>query len=314
MIVTDFEGIEYHGPLSDSSGEIATKILAIVCDVAESGTEVDSKLYRSIFEFRETVRFSASAEQSRIAFLRIMNGDYVTYALSKYNFIVSQMIPEITPMFNCEQQAPYHPYNVWHHTLSALANTPQDEVTRLIVFFHDIGKPDSKTCDIDGSVHFRGHEDVSATMTNAIMRRLGFENEMTERVVKMVKHHKLHPNPTKRSVKKLLQTIGTENFNTFCDVRTADKMGQSHILLHERLRNITKIKEVHRQLRKDEERFKISDLEITGNDLLKLGVPEGYLLGAILRQLRDSVSRRHIYNDYHSLIQEASFLIEITKW
>ena len=93
-------------------------------------------------------------------------------------------------MFGFQQNNPYHIYDVWNHTVHAIEYCESDDlVTRLTVFFHDIGKPHCYQDSEDGIRHFKGHGRVSADMTDKIMKRLRFDNDTREKVVELVYYH-----------------------------------------------------------------------------------------------------------------------------
>lgn len=93
---------------------------------------------------------------------------------------------------------PYHIYDVWNHTAHAIQSyecdcepdlNPKDLITSLAIFFHDFGKPHCYQDGEDGIRHFRGHGRVSADITNKIMKRLRFDNDIREKVVELVYYH-----------------------------------------------------------------------------------------------------------------------------
>jgi tRNA nucleotidyltransferase (CCA-adding enzyme) len=71
------------------------------------------------------------------------------------------------------EQNKYHKFDAMKHTLEVLKNTPPELETRLAALFHDIGKATTKKV-IDNEIHFYEHEDVSAEMAEAILRRLKY--------------------------------------------------------------------------------------------------------------------------------------------
>lgn len=260
--------IEYRGLSSDSAGELALGILETLIKSSEEGIDIPKEDEDKMFQFAELLRFRLGTKAAREGLERILMGDYATYTMSRYKVLLAELVYEIRDMFDCKQQVKYHPYDVWEHTLATLANAPHDRIIRLVLFFHDIGKPESMTVDEDGTPHFYGHEEVSEKICRCIMTRLRFDEAEVELVSKMVGFHKLRPDPTVKSVKKLLKTIGEDNFNIFYYVRLNDNAGQSMTYFHERKRKIDIIRKIAKKLIKEANSFKIADLGISGTDLI----------------------------------------------
>jgi putative nucleotidyltransferase with HDIG domain len=101
--------------------------------------------------------------------------------LSKYVF------PELDKLIRLEQNK-YHKDDAMQHTLEVLKNTPKDLKTRLMALFHDIGKHATKEV-IENEIHFYKHEDVGAEMTEEILKRLKYPNEVVKAVTLAVKNH-----------------------------------------------------------------------------------------------------------------------------
>ena len=82
-----------------------------------------------------------------------------------------------------------HLNTVWEHTLDVVERVPRNRVVRMAALLHDIGKVKTKTVDDNGVAHFYGHELVSAGMSDAMLKRLGYSNDVRRRVVALVANH-----------------------------------------------------------------------------------------------------------------------------
>lgn len=67
------------------------------------------------------------------------------------------ILPEFDAMMECEQNTPYHMYNVGEHTIKVMENVSADKLMRWTALFHDVAKPLVKTTDANGRNHFKGH-------------------------------------------------------------------------------------------------------------------------------------------------------------
>ena len=101
--------------------------------------------------------------------------------LSKYVF------PELDKLIRLEQNK-YHKEDAMEHTLSVVKGTPKNLTTRLMALFHDIGKEATKEV-IGKEIHFYNHEKIGAEMTEKILKRLKYPNEIINAVVLGVRNH-----------------------------------------------------------------------------------------------------------------------------
>lgn len=127
-----------------------------------------------------------------------MNGkQYIEYILSRDDVSTAirddldrllTVIPEIAQMVGFSHCHPHHHLDVWEHTLLALSLSENSFVTRLALLLHDVGKPHSY--QEDGEIrHYKGHADKSAEIAREVLDRLGFETELKELAVEIVKKH-----------------------------------------------------------------------------------------------------------------------------
>ena len=97
------------------------------------------------------------------------------------------IIPEIKNMIGFEHNHPHHHLDVWNHTLLALSLSKKDFDIRLCLLLHDIGKPFSY--QDDEVRHFKNHANVSANMSNVILKRLDFDEDYIQYICYLIKQH-----------------------------------------------------------------------------------------------------------------------------
>lgn len=167
------------------------RMLRAVRFAVRFGFEIEPATWEAII--RDVGRLTIiSNERIRDEFAKIILSDDPDRGLRMLSDtgLLRQFIPEFLEMQGVEQTGP-HVWDVWNHTLRALDSLPRqaDLVLRLAVLFHDTGKPRTKTVGPDGDVHFYGHEDLSAQITQRVLRRLRFPLNEINRVVKLVSLH-----------------------------------------------------------------------------------------------------------------------------
>ena len=96
----------------------------------------------------------------------------------------TEHLPEM-PALALEQDPIHRHKDVLAHTIAVVAQSPPRLRVRLAALFHDIGKPLTRSF-AHGGVTFRNHEAVGAKMTRRRMPQMGFGDQMTEQVARLV--------------------------------------------------------------------------------------------------------------------------------
>jgi len=126
--------------------------------------------------------------------------------------LLTAIFPELAPAVGCTQNR-HHEFDVFEHTLRAY-----DHLEELLVDFstrfpfavntaetvglaghaamlkyacllHDAGKPETRTTDAAGTVHFYGHAAKSAAIAAGIGRRLRLSREQRHVADAIIRHH-----------------------------------------------------------------------------------------------------------------------------
>ena len=161
-----------------------------------------------------------SAERIREEFTKLICGKNAYNVLQEFSDVISVFIPEIISCVGFEQQNRHHCYDVYTHTLKAVEKSRPDEIIRLSLFFHDIGKPSVAHFDERGEQHYYGHPKKSAELTEKIMTRLRFDNETKNKVLTLVSLHDTpimvnnNTFPDKKRLKKMV----------FCSIFSRDQL------------------------------------------------------------------------------------------
>lgn len=159
--------------------------------------------------------------------------------------ILEKIIPKVKEM-KTVGECKYHVVNCFEHSIYALKefdNIIKDEnffsshITRIVndylsirleeniskmsilklgIFLHDMGKPDCKTVDRTGRIHFKGHEIVGAKEAKKLGYDLGLSLSAADMLHNYVKYHmtllSLYKtnDMSKESLFKLFDTLGDE--------------------------------------------------------------------------------------------------------
>ena len=249
-----------------------------------------------------------SAERIRVEFVKTLRGSAARQALDEFRDVVAEFIPEAAPMFDLDQQNDYHCYDVWQHTLHAVENAEDNEVVKIAAFFHDIGKPGCKTVTDDGWGHFYGHELAGAEITDRVMRRLRFDNRTRETVTELIYYHGIVFQQTEKHARRMLNKFGPEKLELLTQLELADVKSQAPFCRDERVRGIEAFRAIAADVIRQQQCFKIADMAVGGNDILRMGVPQGPEVGRILKELFELVADGEIPNDRDTLLRKARSL------
>ena len=291
--------------------EDALRILRALRFSAEYGFSIEKSTSDEIFRQKDSL-LHLSAERIWKEFSRLICGAFCAPILRKYFDVFSVIMPEIKPMQGFEQNNPHHIFDVWEHTLAALAVIPATPVLRAAILFHDIGKPSCYELGEDGIGHFRGHPKVSAVMTEEILARFKVDTDTKDTVVLLVKAHDVPLEPILKGVRRRLAQYGEEKVRLLLEVKRADISAHSMKSAY-RLKELDRFEKLLDQVIKDQLCFSFASMEIDGKDLIELGIPAGALLGAIKKQLLNEIIDGVLPNEKTALLQRAKVLWESKK-
>ena len=284
-------------------GEDALRILRAVRFASQLGFQIESSTQEAIEELAPTLA-NISAERIQVELIKMLISPNPSLLHTAYELGITKVIlPEFDEMMVTTQETPHHKYNVGVHTLKAIEQIRADKVLRLTMLFHDIAKPMMKTIDENGVAHFKMHDVKGAEMTKQILRRLKFDNDTTNKVVKLAQYHDYRMPAEPKNVRKAMNKIGEDLFPYYLEVREADTLAQSEYLQQEKLQNIKDVRLCYEEILKRNECVSLKTLAITGTDLIENGMKPGKEIGTVLNKLLELVIEHPEYNTKETLLE-----------
>ena len=107
-----------------------------------------------------------------------------------------------------------------------------------------------------------------------------------------------------------MNKIGAEYFRPVMALWRADTLAQSSYERQQKLAQIDAVEQLYTEILERNQCISLKTLEITGNDLLALGVPKGKQIGALLNQLLEDVLQEPEHNTHEYLMQKAREIVE----
>ena len=224
-------------------------------------------------------------------------------ALRAYPEVIGVFWPEVLDMVGFPQRNRHHCYDVWEHTLHALARVPPELELRLTMLLHDIGKPGCCTIDASGCGHFKGHPARSAVLAEEMLRRLRADNATRETVVRLVAWHDRNIPRTRPGVASALRQLGETDLRRLLCIKRADNLAQdpAYRAMQE---EIGRAETILDRLLAEGACVSLDQLAVRGGDLLALGL-SGPAVGETLEALLDAVIEERLPNDRAVLLEYA---------
>lgn len=296
------------------------------------GFSIEKNTYSEIFkEEIQAKAASISIERFRDEFEKIMASPKPSVGLQllEESGLLDIFIPEFKICRGCIQSdyRAFHKFDVLDHLFYACDGAPADKLNvRLAALFHDIGKPAAKKIlyetvldgeKNDGSkkeietITFYNHEAFGEKITQKLMTRLKFSNDMISNVCHLVKEHMFHyeSNWSEAAVRRFIIRVKPECIEDLYDLRLADMYGMYNekvdVRYSESVKLLLELKaRVEKELSK-KTALSLKSLAVNGRDLMQLGIPAGKELGRILNELLECVIEDPAMNNKEMLIETA---------
>lgn len=269
--------------------EDALRLLRIVRFYAKYKFDIPLNIIKSIKKNASRLEnISAERIQEELNKMLLTSNPEKAIKLLKITDLLQYVIPELKQAIKMTQNK-HHNERVFDHILSVLSKTKPNLVSRLGALLHDIGKIATRQV-IDGEVHFYGHENVGAEMTEKILKRLKYPTNIIDTVVKAVKNHmrlkqagKEGEKISDKTLRKFVVDMG-EHLEDIMDIIDADN--KSHAPGSEMPNQITNlIKRIN--ILKSTIPQKNQKSPITGEDLKLLGFTPGPLFKELIELVKD---------------------------
>lgn len=208
--------------------------------------------------------------------------------------LLAEIFPEVKRTVGFDQHSSYHSDDVYNHSLKVLDKSPADLAVRFAALYHDVGKVDTFFLDERGEGRFFGHQNLSEEMLRQRLKKLKFSNKFISDATSLVKRHMDCSNIyTKKSIRKLLRRLGEENLRRLFDLQRADILSTNH----PDASNIDLGEEILTEVLADDIPKKRSDLAVDGNDLIRMGYPQGKIIGDLLRIIEEEILEENLENN-----------------
>ena len=282
--------------------EDGLRIMRALRFAAVLGCEIEERTAQAIHGNRRMLGHVA-AERINVELCKLLVGEKAGDILRQYPDVLCQFWPQLEPLVTLEQHSPWHCWGGWEHTIRAVETAPADEILRLTMLLHDIGKPSCKSTDEKGIDHFYGHPAAGAKLADQMLRALKFDNKTRERVGILVEHHDVQIPCQDRSIRRWMGRLGTETFFQLLEVKRADGMGQDYELVKDRFVELEEMKAKAEEIVAQGQCLSLKDLSVNGKDVIAAGVVPGPEVGRVLNKFLERVMNGDAANQRQELLK-----------
>lgn len=292
--------------------EDALRMMRALRFAARFNYEIDEATEDAIIELAPNLA-TISAERVREELEKMILSDHPDMIRKAYELGITRVVlPEWDDAMKCEQNSPYHYLNVGEHTILAMQRLVSEyadiaesdkRVVRIATLLHDIGKPKMKTTDGKGMDHFKGHPKAGMEMSRVILRRLKYDNDTVNQVLKLVLYHDTRPELTAPNVRRMIMDVGKSNMSNLLILKMVDMEAHSDYKQLQREEYYKDFAEIYNQVIEDGDCLSISELAVTGRDLINTGFKEGPELGKKLNEMLEAVLDNPSLNNREELMK-----------
>jgi len=201
--------------------------------------------------------------------------------------LLANVLPEVAAMKGQKQPQEFHPEgDVFNHTV-AMLNMMKHRSPQLAysILFHDIGKP-STAFSAPDRIRFNNHAAEGMIIAQKIMQRLKFSSDDIDAICHCVKNHMRFMDVQKMRRSTLRRLIGAPTFPIELELHRLDCESS-----HGNLSNFRFLQEFQNQL---SEEPALPAPWVSGNDIIKMGIPESPLVGKFRVMAYDAQLEGHV--------------------
>ena len=228
----------------------------------------------------------------------LLLGEYVDHGLDalRRTGLLHVAIPEIEPLV-AEAEASIaarlgREKDLWDHTVRVVRQAPPRPAVRWAALLHDAGKPLTRSVDLDGEVHFYGHERVGADLAQSALGRLNADRALRTSVRTLIELHgrpaAYDPAWTDSAVRRLALDTG-DAWDDLLDLAAADVTSGRE---NKRMAAVRRIADLRARFAHLQEQVELARLEspLDGNDLMQIfDRPPGPWIKDVKNYLRELV-------------------------
>ncbi len=309
------------GVAGDRFDEDALRIMRAFRFSAQLGFSIEKNTRTAAEERAENLK-KISAERIRVELTKLLlspNPDRLLWM--QESGITGIVLPEFDTMLATVQQDENYVYNVGNHTLGVIAFTAdsgrqKNYIKQILPRFpmeavlseRQWEKKEHQILKFAALLH----EGTKAAEAKQVMRRLKFDNETMDYVVRLVEAHKQYIELSENheenlaAMRHMMYRLGPDLMELLWEIQLADVLAENPALLEHRLSAIAEFRKLHKKIVERGDCVSLKQLAVNGKDLIELGVKQGKQIGEVLEKLLKEVLDHPEWNEREKLLFLAS--------
>ncbi|WP_252234981.1 CCA tRNA nucleotidyltransferase [Clostridium sp. ZS1] len=268
--------------------EDALRMLRAIRFSSQLDFSISNETLNSIKNLRENIK-NISKERIREEFNKILMSNTKGIDILRETGLMEYIFPEIIKFYDFKIDNMYYNDNLYTHTIRATEEIENKLHLKLTMLFHNLLK--------------MNNEDMEYTILQIkkFLKEFKYDNDTVNKVTDLTRymHNSLN---TKLEIKQMLNLINLDLFEDLLKVKESEILSQNPLYKEERLSHLLYIRENLKDVIFNNECFNLRNLNISGKDLISLGLEKGKNIGEMLNELLELVMNNPDLNDKQVLI------------
>ncbi|MGN2370016.1 CCA tRNA nucleotidyltransferase [Clostridium cagae] len=268
--------------------EDALRMLRAIRFSSQLDFSISNETLNSIKNLRENIK-NISKERIREEFNKILMSNTKGIDILRETGLMEYIFPEIIKFYDFKIDNIYYNDNLYTHTIRATEEIENKLHLKLTMLFHNLIK--------------MNNEDMEYTILQIkkFLKEFKYDNDTVNKVTDLTRymHNSLN---TKLEIKQMLNLINLDLFEDLLKVKESEILSQNPLYKEERLLHLLYIRENLKDVIFNNECFNLKNLNISGKDLISLGLEKGKNIGKMLNELLELVMNNPDLNDKQVLI------------
>ena len=289
------------GVAGDRFDEDALRIMRAFRFSAQLGFSIEENTRIAAAERAENLK-KISAERIRVELTKLLLSPHPDRLLwMQQNGITEIVLPEFDAMVATFLQEGKYAFNLGVYTLEVINQAGTEG---------NWSKKELQMLKFAALLH-----SLSGTVAKAVMRRLKFDNETTDMVVRLVEAYDEHIDLSgsgeehPAAMRHMMHRLGPDMMELLWELQRAQIVSGNPKIMEQKSAVLAKTKELYHEVVTRGDCVSLKQLAVNGKDIIGIGATPGKQLGDILEQLLQQVLDKPELNEREILLSLAKQLI-----